>query len=321
MEKHQIEDLRGRVTCAAVLEEAGFALDPRESTRRALKFRRAAEIVIVTHEGRGWFDPLSDAKGDVFALVAHLHGESFPEALDRVAGLVGMTVNAPVWRRPWREVAVIDVSIAERWRARPVPRPRSATWRYLRDERGLSELVLRAAIRQDLLREGPKGSMWAAYTDDDGALVGWEERGSRWRGFSIGGAKVLFRFGSVGASRICVTEAAIDAMSLADLEGARPDSLYVATGGGWSPATEAALRRLASRPETLLVAATDADAQGEIYAERIGKMAEEVGCRRLRLSPVQRDWNLMLQEKMGKKGMVEERTERALPPDRRPPRG
>ena len=50
MEKHQIEDLRGRVTCAAVLEAAGFALDPRESTRRALKYRRAAEIVIVTHE-------------------------------------------------------------------------------------------------------------------------------------------------------------------------------------------------------------------------------------------------------------------------------
>ena len=320
MEKHQIEDLRGRVTCAVVLEEAGFALDPRESTRRALKYRRAAEIVIVIHEGRGWFDPLSDAKGDVFALVAHLHGESFPETLDRVAGLVCVTTSGPVWRRPRRETAT-DASIAERWRARRAPWPGSATWRYLREERGLSELVLRTAIRQDLLREGPKGSMWAAYTDDDGALVGWEERGSRWRGFSTGGEKVLFRFGSAGALRICVTEAAIDAMSLADLEGARPDSLYVATGGGWSPATEAALRRLASRPETLLVAATDADAQGEIYAERIRMMAEETGCRRLRLSPVQRDWNLMLQEKTGKKGMVEERTERALPPDRRPPRG
>ncbi len=320
MEKHQIEDLRERVTCAVVLETVGFVLDPRESTRRALKFRRAAEIVIVIHEGRGWFDPLSDAKGDVFALAAHLHGESFLEALDRVAGLVGVRLNAPVWRRPWRDVAT-DVSIAERWTARRAPWPGSATWRYLRDERGLSEFVLRTAIRQDLLREGPKGSMWAAYTDDDGALVGWEERGSRWRGFSTGGMKVLFRFGSAEASRVCVTEAAIDAMSLADLEGARPDSLYVATGGGWSPATDAALRRLASRPETLLVAATDADAQGEIYAERIWKMAEVTGCRRLRLSPVQRDWNLMLQEKKGREERSEERTEAALPPDRRPPRG
>ena len=320
MEKHQIEDLRGRVTCAVVLEAAGCALDPCESTRRALKYRRAAEIIIVTHEGRGWFDPLSDAKGDVFALVAHLHGESFPETLDRVAGLVGVTTSGPVWRRPRRDV-MTDASIAERWRARRAPWPGSATWRYLREERGLSELVLRTAIRQDLLREGPKGSMWAAYTDDDGALVGWEERGARWRGFSTGGEKVLFRFGSAGALRICVTEAAIDAMSLADLEGARPDSLYVATGGGWSPATEAALRRLASRPETLLVAATDADAQGEIYAERLRTMAVETGCRRLRLSPVQRDWNLMLQEKKGRGERWEEWAEGALPPDRRPPRG
>lgn len=301
MEKHQIENLRGRVTCAVMLEAAGFALDLHESTRRALKYRRGGEIVIVTHEGRGWFDPLSDAKGDVFALVAHLHGDSFPEALDRVAGLVGARASAPVWRRP-RGDASTDDSVAERWRRRPALQPGSATWRYLRDERSLSEFVLRAAIRQDLLREGPRGSMWAAYTDDDGVLVGWEERGARWRGFSTGGEKVLFRFGSADALRVCVTEAAIDAMSLADLEGARPDSLYVATGGGWSPATEAALRRLASRPETLLVAATDADAQGEIYAERIRTMAEETGCSRLRLSPVQRDWNLMLQEKKGTVG-------------------
>ena len=33
-------------------------------------------------------------------------------------------------------------------------------------------------------------------------------------------------------------------------------------------------------------------------------MAEDTGCRRLRQSPVRRDWNLMVQEKTGKKGTV-----------------
>jgi hypothetical protein len=37
MEKADIEELRGRVGCAAVLETTGFALDLKESTRRALK--------------------------------------------------------------------------------------------------------------------------------------------------------------------------------------------------------------------------------------------------------------------------------------------
>lgn len=33
---------------------------------------------------------------------------------------------------------------------------------------------------------------------------------------------------------LCLTEEAIDAMSLAALEGLRPDTLYLSTGGGWS---------------------------------------------------------------------------------------
>lgn len=293
MEKQDIEELRGQVSCAAVLEKAGFELDGRESTRRALKYRRDAEIVIVTHEGRGWFDPLSEAKGDVFSLAAHLDGGSFPEALERIAALVGFTPSAPRWRRP-APASRPDVAITDRWQARRKPWPDSATWRYLHDERGLSDFIIRAAIRQNLLREGLKGSMWAAYTDDDGAVVGWEERGSDWRGFSTGGEKVLFRFGDPAGLRVCVTEAAIDALSLADLEGPRKGSLYVATGGGWSPATEGALRRLAARPDTLLVAATDADAQGETYADRLREIAAEEGCGWLRLKPAAGDWNEVL---------------------------
>ncbi|MBN9056666.1 MAG: hypothetical protein J0H80_23535, partial [Rhizobiales bacterium] len=77
MDRREIEALRERVKCAAVLEQTGFAIDMKESTRRAVKFRRGSEIVIVTHEGRGWCDPLSDAKGDLFGLVAHLDHVDF----------------------------------------------------------------------------------------------------------------------------------------------------------------------------------------------------------------------------------------------------
>ncbi|TIU17893.1 MAG: hypothetical protein E5W49_18925, partial [Mesorhizobium sp.] len=71
--------------CAAVLERAGFAVDRKESTKRAIKYRRGGDIIIVIHDGKGWFDPLSDAKGDVFRLVEHLEGVPFVEALDHVA--------------------------------------------------------------------------------------------------------------------------------------------------------------------------------------------------------------------------------------------
>jgi hypothetical protein len=153
-----------------------------------------------------------------------------------------------------------------------------------------------------MLREGPFGSMWAAHVDDGGGVVGWEERGPDWRGFATGGSKVLFRLGADDFSRLCVTEAAIDAMSLAALEDLRDGTLYLSTGGGWSPATDKALAALAARPATQLVAATDANPQGEVFADRLRFIAEKAGCDWLRLAPPADDWNEVLQNQAKEKG-------------------
>jgi hypothetical protein len=290
MEAREIEDLKGRVECSAVLEKAGFAIDIRESTRRAIKFRRGDDIIIVIHDGKGWFDPLSDAKGDVLSLIQHFEGASFTDALALAADLVGFTPQEPRWVRPLRS-RENTMSLAERWRARRLPWRGSATWSYLRDIRGISERVLRVATDQNVLREGPHGSMWAAHVDGKGIVTGWEERGPDWRGFASGGAKILFRLGALDGLRLLVTEAAIDAMSLASLEGFRDESLYLSTGGGWSPATAASMRSLASRSGTQLVAATDANAQGEAFAVRLREIADAAGCDWLRLKPPAEDWN------------------------------
>ena len=64
----ELEVFRREVSCAALLERwpAGWRLDRRESTRRALKYRRGeGEILIINHDGHGWWDPQSSAKGDV----------------------------------------------------------------------------------------------------------------------------------------------------------------------------------------------------------------------------------------------------------------
>jgi hypothetical protein len=55
----EIERLKAGVSCAALLERLPpvWRLDPAESTRRSLKYRRSeGEIVIVNHGGRGWWD-------------------------------------------------------------------------------------------------------------------------------------------------------------------------------------------------------------------------------------------------------------------------
>lgn len=301
-----MEALRAKVSCEAVLEQAGYELDGRESTRRAVKYRHGGNIIIVTHDGRGWFDPLSDEKGDVFALAMFLDKVTFPVAAEAVAELDGFRLSRPEWTSPRSSGSAGDIE--ERWRRRRTPSPGSDTWRYLCWERGVPPAIVRHAIREDILREGPYGSMWAAHVDSHGGLVGWEERGPDWRGFASGGSKMLFRLGPINADRLCVTEAAIDAMSLAALEGSREGTLYLSTGGGWSPATDAALCDFALRPGLTLVAATDANFQGDIYAERLRALAEASGCGWQRLRPPADDWNEVLKgEEREKREIMENR--------------
>lgn len=290
MGQQEIETLRNKVPCAAVLEREGWKVDVRESTARAVKYRRGeGEIIIVIHGGRGWFDPLSDAKGDVFTLAGHLADVAFPAAVEAVRSLVGYVPATPSWNRPKR--TDISLSITDRWWRRRPPAIGSRTWRYLADERAVPKSTLQAAIAQGLLREGPSGSIWTAHVDRTRQLIGWEERGPQWRGFSTGGDKELFRLGNEAALRFCVTEAAVDAMSLAALEGMRADTLYVSTGGGWSPASDAAIREIAANADILIVAATDNDRQGEVYAGRLQEIVRETGCRYERLRPSTQDWN------------------------------
>ncbi|WFR97778.1 DUF3991 and toprim domain-containing protein [Rhizobium tumorigenes] len=296
MEKKDIEALRARVGCAAVLEHEGFARDRKESTRRAVKFRRDHDIVIVIHDDKGWFDARSEAKGDVFALASYLRGIGFAEARAVVGDLAAFQPTARAWKKPFRQAQVM-ASVIARWNHRRRPSPGSAAWTYLEQRRALPGHIISAAIKADLLREGPYGSMWARHVDEAGAVIGWEERGAEWRGFSTGGAKALFQFGMNDARRICVTEAAIDALSLAAIEHIRSDSLYVSTGGGWSPLTAQALENLASGEGAWLVAATDNNVQGEVFADRLRQMADRAACDFSRLRPEAEDWNEELKER------------------------
>lgn len=295
MPRYDIDALKAAVTCPALLETNGWKVDLRESTPRAIKYRRGeGEIIVVIHQGRGWFDPTSDAKGDVLSLAQRLGSPDFASAAKAVADLVGFEPSAPAWQRKSKQYS--PGAIISRWSERALPRPGSAAWSYLTLTRAIPEAVVSAAVAAGRLREGPKGSIWAGHFDASGIVVGWEERGPNWRGFARGGGKALFSIGSDKALRLCVTEAAIDAISLAALEERRPDSAYASTGGGWAPSTESQIRAFASRPGAQIVAASDGNDQGDTYAERLRHIAAEAGAQYLRLWPDAEDWNEHIQQ-------------------------
>ena len=298
----EIEWLKASVNCAALLERLPpvWRLDRAESTRRSLKYRRGeGEIVIVNHDGRGWWDPLSDRKGDIFTLVQHLEPcLTFPDARRVLHDFVGIAPAFPEMLRT-RRTRTPSAPFAERWeRCQPLSRG-SPAWRYLTEQRGLPESVLLAARVVDAVREGPRGSAWFAHRDNAGVLTGIEMRGTNYRNFSAGGGKALFRLpgGPGSLPRVAVCEAAIDALSLAAIEQCRSDTLYAATAGGMGPATVAALQRLlsglAADPAGILIAATDADIAGRHHAARLKGLTVEARVRFSAILPPDElnDWN------------------------------
>jgi hypothetical protein len=297
-----IEQLKASVSCALVLErlQPDWRLDAAQSTRRNLKFRRGpGKILIVNHDGRGWWDPLSAAKGDVFSLAQYLDPSlDFPASYRVLSELVGLTPTLPSML-PVKRLALSPIPIACRWERRSHLSCGSSSWRYLIDTRGLPALILRSASVADVVREGPRGSAWFAHRDAAGRLTGIEMRGPDWRKFSAGGEKTLFRL-SVGVAvppRVVVCESAIDALSLAALEGPRPDTLYTATAGGMGPATMAALHHilaaLAGERSATIVAATDADGAGRHHAARLEELAVKARVRFAEILPSGglNDWN------------------------------
>jgi hypothetical protein len=299
-----VEWLKANVSCAVLLERLPpvWRLDRRESSRASLKYRRGeGEIVIVNHDGRGWWDPLSEAKGDIFTLAQHLEpGLTFPEARHMLRAFAGIAPTFPEAIRTRRPAS--GVAVNERWRSRPLLTCGSPTWLYLTAQRRLPESILLLACAADTVREGPQGSAWFAHRNAAGCLTGIEMRGPDNHNFSAGGGKTLFQLpGGIGPlSRIAVCEGAIDALSLAAIERCRADTLYAATSGGIGPETIIALqqllRLLMDDPAGLLIAATDADIAGRRHAVRLQTLAAEAGVRFATILPPDElnDWNDVL---------------------------
>jgi hypothetical protein len=304
-EDAELDVFRQAVNCAAVLERmgGGWKLDARESTRSALKYRRGAgEIIIVNHDGHGWWDVTGSAKGDVFNLVQHLDPSlNFGQVRRLLRGFVGIAPTCPEATRE-RAPTKANRTPAQRWAERERLTKGDPAWRYLTGPRALPASVLTEASRQDAVRLGAYGSAWFAHRAQ-GEVTHVEIRSPTFKGSLRGGRKMLFRFGysADGFTRLAVLEAPIDALSLAAIERVRGDTVYVATGGGMGPGTLEALRAALARLHAargVLVSATDANAAGDRHAARHGELAVAAGVVFERLRPPQgSDWNDVLVER------------------------
>ena len=240
----------------------------------------------------------SEAKGDVFTLVQHLDPSLNVGHVRQVLWrFVGIAPSYPeMARQPGPAGA--DRPVATGWERRPPLRPGSDAWTYLAQMRRLPAAVLTVAATADVVRDGPLASAWFAHRGADGTVCHVDIRGPDYKGSLRGGSKSLFKLptGQGFPCRLVVTEAPIDALSLAALEGLRADTRYTATGGGIGPGTAAALqtelRAIAASPGARLIVATDADLAGDRHAARLAEIAAGAGVPSERLRPeIGDDWN------------------------------
>jgi hypothetical protein len=116
-------------------------------------------------------------------------------------------------------------------------------------------------------------------------------RGPAYKGFASGGSKTLFVVSnSVPPKRVMVCEGAIDAISLAAIDGLDAATAYVSTSGGWGDGGRLALCGLVSTG-AILIAATDQGTAGEKLALRLERLACEAGVSFERQVPAAKDWN------------------------------
>ena len=174
-EDAELDLLRTSVNCAVLLERLPpcWRLDRKQSTRHALKYRRGeGEIVIVNHDGRGWWDPLSPAKGDVFDLVQYLDPSlNFGQVRQVLRRFVGVSPRFPK-ALCTRRGSDSSRPLQERWDARPRLSRGSAAWSYLAEARCLPSHVLAAAADADVVREGFSADLARALRDDTITALG-----------------------------------------------------------------------------------------------------------------------------------------------------
>lgn len=289
----ELERFKREISLAEVAESEGYELDRRASSRASWVMRHpdGDKILVSTDaDGHGVFCSVhSEARGSVIDFIMRRRGitlgqarqylrrwltlDSFPTAPRRLES----PASAPR-ERP---------DLLARWHALP-PCPAEALV-----YRGLTPATV--AVFAERLRRDERGNC-AFRHDHWQGLTGWELKNHGFTGFAAGGTKALFG-ARVGVARrdplprIVVTESAIDAMSVYQLQ---PESgLYLSFAGSLSEVQQQFLAEVLTRyPEATVLTATDNDPQGEDYAQRIARIRPDA----IRHAPPQgKDWNEALQ--------------------------
>jgi len=301
----ELESFKTAIDLRVYASEAeGYALDRKESWRGSsvLRHPNGDKIIVKKdHDGHYVYFSVRDEtdNGSIIDFVQKRRGGTLGQVRQILRPWVGgqktAAVSLPLF--PALQATTKDRMEVERQYRMMDDACRHA---YLEAERRLPASLLAAPRFAGRIKSDRRGNAVFPHFDQNG-LCGYEIKNSGYTGFARGGEKGLW-FSRTESADDClvICESAIDALSYAALFPAVA-TRYASIGGQMNkrqPALVAAvLAKLPSKAQ--IIAATDNDADGLVYAESIGLALSETGRCDLHLTvhrpQAEKDWNLVLQ--------------------------
>jgi Toprim-like/Protein of unknown function (DUF3991) len=305
-DQFELQRFRHDINLVAFAVSKGYAIDKRDSSRNCCMMRHPnGDKVAIgkASDGHWQYYSFRDERdnGDIVEFVQQRSGgrEVYP--------LGSVRKELREWTHTAREVPRFVPEVQPVIKDREAVRAELAKTRAIDshphlEARGLSRATLtdprfRGTWRQTVDRYG---NVIFPHRDLDG-ISGFEIKNRGFTSFATGGDKGLWCSRTrPDDSRLVIAESAIDALSYHQLHphaGAR----YVSFAGGLNPKQPELLERAIARmpPKSVIIAATDRDHDGGVYAKRIAdicrrhaqvtfsRAAPQLGCK---------DWNDQLKE-------------------------
>lgn len=297
----ELERFKTSVDLVKLAASYDYHVVRKESCKTSVVMKKEADaskiVVATSQDGHGiFFEVHGNASGSVMDFVMSQENCSLGTARKVLREWLGVPQPelAQEYVKP-RAVTDNRISLAAQWH-----RMAGYSGDYLKN-RGVKNDIIAAFSHH--IKTDERGNVCFRHDDENG-ITGWETKNQGWTGFSGGGRKALFMCntypGHTEPQRIVITEAAIDAMSYAQLS--EKPGLYVSFSGALSEGQQAQLTALLQKyPKAIVVTATDADAQGEKYAVMIHTIRPDAIRARpsMKTRPGEhfKDWNDVLMER------------------------
>jgi relaxase-like protein/conjugative element/phage-associated large polyvalent protein/Toprim domain-containing protein/DNA relaxase TraI-like protein len=278
---HELEDMR-TVHIDTIAAAGGWEYAPKhpdghndkqgdKQGRDRRTYTRGIDTIKCTRKGNAWVwvSNKSGESGSVIDLwLADNPGKTLGDARKAFRDILGTTpLPAVTATSPAPEESKDHTHARRRWEEAPY----IESQRTYAEDRGISKATLRRF--GDQVRVGAFDGVYFAHRNiETGDIQGFEQR------WAVGGKANHARFAKGGLKTICVLgnpktasravifEGGLDALALAEIEG-RDDTIYVSTGGGFGPKTEAALLAISKGKEVL--SGFDNDAAGDGMHKRL----------------------------------------------------